>query len=219
MPFGSTTPQYPYSPDANVNRTFNQFQAGLSFSMFQNRLSVSYDYQLIQTANYVAVPLFSPPYVYSLNYQFDRQINVNRFAVNADVLNKGDFKWRSVLNISIFKNNRSSANPTVNSYLPALAKNNFVTGGMVNRFNYKQLSAGLDILYCFNQERYGPMSSLPGNNYYSVNLQNIYAGYTFKALGIKNIEVYANSRNMLMTNNSTITDYRRFYGLGFKTNL
>jgi hypothetical protein len=219
--YGGSANMYPYRPGTDFGRKFDQFQAGLSFSMLQNRLMFSYNYQLVKTVDYLTVVLFSSPYTtFYENIQYDRQTHVNRFAVNADVLNKGMFKWRSALSISVLRHNRSSADPTANSYLPSLTKNNLVTGGMVNRFNYKQLSAGLDILYCFNQQRFGgSLTSIPGNNYYSINLQNIYAGYSFKAYGLKNIEVYANSRNMLMTNSSTITDNRRFYGLGFKAEL
>jgi hypothetical protein len=219
--YGGSTNIYPYRPGTDFSRKFDQFQAGISFSMLQNRLMFSYNYQLVKTVDYItAVLFFAPSYTFYENVQYDRQTHVNRFALNADVLSKGMFKWRSALNISVFKNNLSSADPYTNSYLTSFTKKNFVTGGMVNRFNYKQLSAGLDLLYCFNQERFGGLSSsLPGNNYYSINLQNIYAGYSFKAYGLKNIEIYANSRNMLMTNASTITDNRRFYGLGFKAEL
>jgi len=218
VPFASTNP-YPYRPDTDFSRKFDQFQAGLSFSMFQNRLMVSYNYQNIKTTDFLTtVYYFSSSSSYYENIQYDRQMHVNRFAINADVLNKGDFKWQSGLNISVYKHNSSSPVQNISAYLASLTKRDFVTGGMVNRFNYKQFSAGLDVLYCFNQERYGAApSSIPRNNYYSINLQNVYVGYSFNALGLKNIEAYANSRNTLMTNNSTITDYRRFYGLGFKT--
>jgi hypothetical protein len=48
------------------------------------------------------------------------------------------------------------------------------------------------------------------------SLQNVLVGYTFKTLGFKSLQVYANARNIAHSVNSLITDDRYFYGSGIK---
>lgn len=217
-----TNSGYSYNPSVDFNRKYDQFQAGLSLSLFQNRLSFSYNYQLVKGSTFIAMSQFLSPSVYYIEYyQFDKRTHVNRFEINADILNKTALKWRSSLNVNLFKQNISSTNKQSNQPFIVLPGQNLTTGGMINRLSYKKFTGGLDILYCFNQERMvswsnnGPVYS----KYTSFSLQNVYVGYQFKTHRLKDIEVYANAHNLLQNPASTITDNRRFYGLGFKTNL
>jgi hypothetical protein len=96
------------------------------------------------------------------------------------------------------------------------------TGGWVNRISSKRFFAGLDILYHLGT--YGQSS---GNlSYYylysktnSVDLQNIYLGYTVQVCKTHAVDIYINSRNLAQNSASDLTDRRRFYGAGFKTSL
>ncbi|MFD0751247.1 hypothetical protein ACFQZS_13935 [Mucilaginibacter calamicampi] len=218
IPFTSTT-TYPYAPGSNFLARFDQFQGGVSYAILSNRLSFSYNYQQIKQSNPVIVSQYAyfPIPAYLL---FNKQGKIHRVAVNADILTHGNLKWSSLFNITAFKYVLYDAQNKPFYDQTTQPNTNYVTGGMVNRLAYKKFSGGLDILYCFNQGGFiGSQYTGLGSKYYSINLQNIYAGYSFKVSGQRNFEVYANSRNMLMTNSSTITDNRRFYGVGFKAAL
>jgi hypothetical protein len=58
-----------------------------------------------------------------------------------------------------------------------------------------------------------------GPSDHSFSLQNVYFGYKLQTKQFKNLEVFANGRNVWQNKKSDITDNRRFYGIGFKLGL
>lgn len=219
---GLVSNTYPYLPGTDIGKTFDQFQAGLSYSILNGRLSFSYNHQLIKTSEPILFGQYYPPaYTFYQYIVFDRKINLDRVEVNAEILNKGNFKWLSTLNASLIRSKLIDENKSLSPISLYQLTTNIVTGGFINRLTYNKVSAGLDVLYCFNQERYNGVvnGELQTGKYNSFNLQNLYVGYNFKALKGKDIEVYANLRNMFMNPNSTITNNFRFYGLGFNAKL
>ncbi len=94
------------------------------------------------------------------------------------------------------------------------------SGGWVNRISAKRFFAGLDILYHLGT--YGQPSGVMANYYLyskknSVDLQNIYLGYAIQVCKTHAVDIYINSRNLAQNSASDLTDWRRYYGAGFKT--
>jgi len=91
------------------------------------------------------------------------------------------------------------------------------TGGWINRIGYKRFTAGLDLLYHIGE--YQPSNSSLPYQYRKINsfdLQYLYAGYKLKVGKVHDAEVYIAGRNLIESNDSDLSDRRRYGGAGFK---
>jgi len=215
----SNIPVLPYS-DFNPLKALNNYQAGLALGLSKN-FSIGYNFAENYGGNLAAVYI---PYgtngqelVYEYYYS---KVSTNRIGLNY-VYTAGNFTWRTGLNVAQQK--LSTVDPNFNNagYADYLSKGHRYSGGFTNRFTYKTLFAGFDILYQLGERPIGlenispnGIVSPPGVN--SVSLQSLYFGSQVKIRDLRYAEVFANFRNIAQNNSGDITDNRRFYGLGIK---
>jgi len=195
----------------SVNHSFHNFQAGTVVGFFSNKLSVNYNFEKRQYISLVnIVTSNSNAYVYPL---FNSQLH--RVGVTANIIDNSKLKWFTTVNA-----NRVDYNYAFNLYpLGTVASSSYNkewTGGWVNQLQIGKLSFGADMLYLINKASGFTYSYSPYGYSNSFVLQNAYISYHIKTKAVKALEVYANTRNLVQNSGSTITDNRKFYGLGFK---
>gem|GEM_PF-4310240 len=189
-----------------VPKDYDQrYQAGTDFSFFKNRLTLGYSY--LNTSDVVFTQTTLPGNIYAWlagKYTMEK----HQVSLIGQVLQGGAFKWRTGLFVNFFNNtlnnedHKISANQKTNS------------GGWTNRFAYKRLSLGVDLLYLLNVQTTVAVGKTEKHN--SLLVQNVYLGY---AIGGKkhNWDVYISSRNLADSNIMPLaSDNRKFYGGGVK---
>jgi hypothetical protein len=91
------------------------------------------------------------------------------------------------------------------------------TGGWVNRLQVGAFTAGLDLLYWFNER---PLVGANGNGWLfgpknnSVLLPNTYVGYRWKLAGDRVLDLFMDSRGLVRSKSNDLLDDRRYYTLG-----
>ncbi|UOE50248.1 hypothetical protein MTO98_04075 [Mucilaginibacter sp. SMC90] len=206
-----------YYPSASYNmlKAFNVYTAGADISL-SALVSVNYNFE----RGGLTIPvLYYLPYgsngsITTLGYA-DSKYKRNRIGVNFNVINKASTRFITGLNTTNIKQRSNLGTGDI-----ALGDNVW-TGGWVNRLEIERIFTGLDILYKTGEGNYAnPYTAYnPSAMGSSFSLQNIYFGYNLKTKQFKNLEVFANGRNIWQNKKSDITDNRRFYGLGFKLGL
>lgn len=203
----------------NPYKTFDQVAVGANLSLLNNKVVFNYNYSIHKFSTVVFLAYSTGGgygYIYTLP---ETRVDMHRFGVTVDAIKGGVFGWTSNLNATVI--NRGKYNFAEPTLLPAKFYNpnrNLVTGGFINRFTYKNIFAGADVLYCFKQEKYDQLKNYTGN-YNSFVLQNAYIGFKPNFTKFKNAEVFANVRNLVQNPASDIADNRKFYGFGFKIEL
>jgi hypothetical protein len=202
----------------NTDKTFKTISAGLSVSPLKSGLTINY---FFEKANYIsAVYEYAPAYgngVESL-LEFDNTNSIlNSLTVNYNLVNTSAFNWQTNLSATMLKQSYTvfyGPTPNIGSGV--------WTGGWANRIKYHNLFAGADLLYqigekVYTQSYYSSTVSVTKVN--SFSLQNLYVGYTIKTAYFKDLELFANGRNIFQNQKEDITDSRKYYGLGFRLSL
>ncbi|QKJ28583.1 hypothetical protein HQ865_02030 [Mucilaginibacter mali] len=204
----------------NPYKVYTQIQAGTTLSLLKDKLNISYNYSSSRNdIMFVLVnptPSGMPSYVY---YHPDNGVYLHRVSVDMSLINTHYFNWRSGINTSVIKTQLDVSNIPIYSTFYDYFINRIITGGFINRLSYKKAFAGIDMLYRINQRVYPLGSVTNSTRVNSFVLQNLYIGCNVAVKGTKGAEVFANTRNLMQNTASTITDNRKFYGLGFKLNL
>lgn len=91
------------------------------------------------------------------------------------------------------------------------------TGGWVNRFAWKQLSAGVDLSYYFTSN--STINRVSGRKVHSLGLQHVFVGYRVPLRNQRSLEVYATGRNIAQHNRLLPGGERKYFGLGIKADL
>lgn len=199
-------------------KTSNSYKAGAVIDI-TNLVSLTYNFE---RGN------FQTPVVYTIStgggsdFSYteiaETKLTTNRIGINFNIVHTAAARFISAINATNIKQqaNLFDSDKTFGGKM--------WTGGWVNRFDYKNIFAGIDVLY-----QTGTTGTVPYSAAYyplilnqvprSFSLQNLYAGYLIKIDKFTNLEVFANGRNVWQNKKSTITDERRFYGLGFKLGL
>lgn len=190
----------------NPYQTFNQWQIGITLSLFKNKLVFNYTYN---TRQYNTINVFGSYDSYSqfyFNYYvaMNSSIKTHRFGVDMNWVKSDKLSWRTNFNTSYIKTTLNYSNISQNNHV--------VTGGLINRIDSRKVFFGADVLYLYNR----PTSN---DHYNAFNLQNLYAGVRLNVNGVKNLEVFANMRSMIQSKSPTLLDDRKYYGLGFKLGL
>lgn len=193
------------------------WQAGSRFSILNNLLSVNYQFERRDFAAEVFIP--SPMGNYTLVYP-NITSSAHHVDITATVLNKNSLHWLTGINASSIKS--KTKEPLTMYYAHNVtgdlnSDKTSWTGGWVNRFSWKQLSAGIDLVYYFNPDQ---LPTIPGDSKVdALSLQNVYVGYQLNLKRTKGLELYADCRNLKQDKDFKITGTRKYYGLGFKANL
>ncbi|MEN0056348.1 MAG: hypothetical protein AAGC65_21900 [Mucilaginibacter sp.] len=201
------------STDYNPLKPSNTYQAGavIDISLF---LTVSYNYD---HSKFQLLENYSLPYIPNRTFTtlIDDKFTLNRLSLSFNIINKSTIHFTSSINGTNNKQNITVFGEGV-TY-----GDKMWTGGWINRFDYHNIFAGLDMLYqtgkpgIINQDiPFNPL--VASQNAHSFSLQNLYFGYRLKATHFKNTEIFASGRNVWQNKKSDITDNRKFYGIGFK---
>jgi hypothetical protein len=153
---GANIPQYSsipisYSP-YNTYQTYNNYQGGFVFGLGRN-FTLDYNFR----KNYYAtLAVFLIPIDANETGQEDLYEKVSAITNRAGIsytIHSGIFTWVTGLNTTESKLQLANAaiSPSLNQYL---STGHRWTGGFTNRFTYKNLFAGLDILYQVGQRPY-----------------------------------------------------------------
>lgn len=207
-------------------KTYAQIQGGAVFSVLENKLSFSYNYNL-KRFNAAQVILILVPSFINTFQNTDARIELHRVGINFTLPTDGDFGWRTSLNGTyVFLRD----NFKVNNYLPEYLRltypdKPFITGGFINNLRYKDAFLNFGVIYGFNQG----ISAHPVPQYSQtyvmnskgnvIDLQNIDLGYRLPMKSIKSLQIYASARNLLQSDQSTYIQNRRYIGVGFKVEL
>ncbi|GAB3918087.1 TonB-dependent receptor [Mucilaginibacter boryungensis] len=215
-------PQIPLTPIAtpayNAYQANTQLQLGTSLSLLNNKLSFNYNYSIQKFVNTTSYMEYLSGAYYTLYLFPDARLDQHRFGLNLNLFHSAKFNWTSGLNATVvkYKLNFQEQLTASQSFVP---NNTVFAGGFVNRINYKHAFAAIDILYRLNQDQYAPNYVVTGH-FNSFDVQNLYAGYTLTSTRFKNLEVFADARNLIQNKQSDIAyDNRRYFGAGFKLGL
>jgi len=201
------------------NEVFKTLSAGISIAPLKSGLVFSY---FFEKRNYLSTAyIYVPEYANSISIGFT-YINTNsilhRLGLDYTLVNSSSFNWHMGINATMQEQKYLLGYGT-----PPSTGGSEWTGGWVNRLSYRSFFAGIDVLYFIGEKTYvpGPLLYEPYivNKTNAFSLQNLYAGYRIKAAGLKNLEVFANGRNLLQNKKGDITDNSKYYGLGFRLSL
>ena len=210
---------YPIVPStAPAIPNFWIWEAGTSLSVLKNILHINYNFE---RRYYQAEALTYAPYgtnygVFYLVFPYFKS-STNFLGILAKVWDRKITRWKTGLNIAtIFTKANSSPYFVVQNGVGDFNNSNDPswTGGWVNRFEYREFSAGLDLLYHFNDVIVNNRGISGKTN--SIVLQNIFAGWQLYLPKAKRIEIYLNGRNLLQSNKDNLIDGRRYFGIGAK---
>jgi hypothetical protein len=190
--------------------TFWTWEAGARYSGLKGRLEVSYQFEHRISAG-LGTETYSTgwegpayPAWYSALHHLD---------VRVKVIDAPGASWRTGLNVTGLRTTVKTGDSTTLDTAPIgdVAPGPWSwTGGWVNRIRVKEFTAGLDLLYHFNE----PAGYVGKLN--SVATPNIFLGYEWHMARTKAVEVYIESRDLIMSHNSDVTDPRRYYTIGGK---
>ncbi|MGZ3999327.1 MAG: hypothetical protein ACXVIY_01800 [Mucilaginibacter sp.] len=207
--------------DPNLQHHNDSYQLGTEVGIFKN-FSVSYNYAYKYYTTYIDQTIQTD------NGPVTRILPVNSRVVTTYVtahysVRSSKFSW--ITSLTGTESHLQALDTAIGNRFNAtyLSQGHRWSGGMTHRFTYANVFGGVDLLYQVGERPEnlvyvidGTPGGLPPLNNNSFTIQNIYFGVRVKAPYLKFMELYASGRNIAQTQSSTITDNRRFYGLGFK---
>ncbi|GAA4092399.1 hypothetical protein GCM10022392_13240 [Mucilaginibacter panaciglaebae] len=205
-------------------QVYTQIQGGAVFSVLENKLSFSYNYSLKRFSTTQVVLIRLPGFT-DMFQNTEARVELHRVGIDFALPTDGDFSWRTSLNGTYVL---MRDNYKVRNYLPEYLRltypgKPFITGGFVNHLNFKNAYLDFGMIYALNQ-------ALLAHTAYSrtwvvtgkvniFNLQNIDLGYKLQVKAVKSLEVYANARNLIQSDQFKYIENRRYIGAGFKVGL
>lgn len=201
----------PFITPYNVlsDKTYNSFSYGVKLALPNDKVTLSYRYE---KRDFEIPVLYYDSYGNTYYTNTGLKYNSHRIELAAKLIKTDKIRWTGNLNASHMKADYAPINGVQGIYQDS---NNLWTGGWANRVDYNKFFAGADLLYMFGAITPSG-TSYAGEHNKAFSLQNVFVGYTFNTLGLKNMQAYVNARNLAHTVNSSITDDRYFFGAGIK---
>jgi len=136
--------------------------------------------------------------------------------VRLTVVDEQRVKWLTGFNISLLKSRPGPMNPSpyVLQFAGTPIGDTYPdkyswTGGWVNRLTVGGFTAGLDVLY-----HLGGTPGVTGFPKNTAAVPNVYAGYRWGLPKARQLELFVESRGLVMNTHNDFIDGRRFYTLG-----
>jgi hypothetical protein len=194
--------------------TYWTWEAGTRYTGVNGRLAVSYNFEHrissgLGTNGYGNIFESTYPRWYSSLQHLDIRVKV----VDAERVS-----WRSGFNVTVLRTteNNEGILQLDNAPIGDVAPGPWTwTGGWVNRIQVKDFSAGLDLLYHFNET--SPVANQGKLN--SAATPNVYLAYRLHFGRATVLELFVDSRDLIQSANSDVTDPRRYYTVGGKLDL
>ncbi|MDI3319603.1 Plug domain-containing protein [Pinibacter soli] len=189
----------------------DRWHAGTDFSFFHKRITLRYNYMNASDLAYTRGSILTSGGTQVIYSHYKNTMQRHQVSLTGQVLSSGAFQWHSGLFLNFIKNIQHYEVNGSRYY------ENHKTGGWTNRFNYKRLSLGADLLYLLNEDVSANSGSGKTNKHSSILLQNVYLGYRLNFKKIHDMNVYVSSCNLADSNIMPLaSDRRRFYGGGVK---
>lgn len=198
--------------------TLWNWQTGTRLGLWNGRLALNYAYESRSYISAMVVEMRgnpNPSIVYAELLSRSHTINLQW-----QVLNRQSLNWRTSLSATTAKQkiqNLQTGIPITPLPGTSLSRKNSWTGGWANRFAFRHLTVGMDVLYLFNPDATSP--GLTSTRIDAVSMANVYLGYVFPLNSNRTVELYANSRNPLQDKDLKNIESYKYYGLGFKATL
>jgi hypothetical protein len=209
-------PQPPPNFVPPVFPTYWTWEAGVRYTGAKGRLDISYNFEH-RISSGLGIEDWSNGWqnvTYPVWYS-----SLHHLDIRLKVVDIAGASWRSGLNVTLLRTTINLEGTTENEVVPVgdVAPNPWSwTGGWVNRVQVKDFSAGLDLLYHFNETiGYG----VDQTKLNSVATPNVYVGYRFHPGREKVLEVFIDSRDLIRNSSSDVVDPRRYYTIGGKLGL
>jgi hypothetical protein len=197
------------------------WEAGAGLSLMKGRLQINENFERRKYQGETTGGLTAYGNNYSNFYTTFPYLNStsNYLGIQWIPMKKKEWEWKTSLNTTVIYTHIQTMPFPYSSVQNAVGdfSNNGSfswTGGWVNRFRIGNFSAGLDLLYHFNETVYNQNGDPVKIN--SLLLQNLYLGYLLPANKWGSLELFLNSRNIFQNTKSDLTDARRYYGIGGK---
>ncbi len=195
---------------------FRTWEAGARYSGVKDRLQVSYQYEHRISAG-LGLETYSTGWQGEVYPEWNSDLH--HLDIRLTVVETARLSWRTGLNLTGLRTTVNTGDSTSIESFPIgdLAPAAWSwTGGWVNRIRLNDFTAGLDLLYHFNESNTG---GLVHYSSISVETPNIYLGYAMHIARTKALEVYIESRNMLVSRYAQVADSRAYFIIGGKLDL
>jgi hypothetical protein len=211
---------YEYILDNSAAYTYYKtLNLGTQLSLFHNKLEVGYNFEKRKSAYQYIIYVFSSttsvstPVLYLANADF----NIHRVSINYRH-NFNQLNWEGNINISNMITDTDLSGISAGQNLKVGKK--VYTGGFINRFKYRNIRFGADVIYLTgvpksNTNPYDPERETVN----ALSLQNAYVSWLVKTKRLNHLEVYVNGNNLAGKNQASFINYRRFFGLGIKAGI
>lgn len=205
----SVNTTFPYYGTA-YDTAWHIMTAGVVANAWDNRLTINYYFE--RRHFNTAMLLILPPN-YTRVYMPECRSYTQRLGVQVKIIESSQAQWLSGINVTRIENKIFADFLSRGTVL----KTTTWSGAWTNRFRYKALLLGCDILYQPDVSwMSGTVPIVTMNKGNAWLLQNLYAGYQWQQGKLKGLEVYAATRNLAQSDKYDLSDGRRYYGLGFK---
>jgi len=209
---------------ADPYQVYTQIQGGAVFSVLENKLAFSYNFNLKRFNTGQVVLIMLPSYT-NIDQNTDARIELHRVGIDFTLPTDGDFSWRTGLNGTyVFMRDNFKVSNYLAEYLrlPYPGKP-FITGGFTNHLALKDVYLDFGLMYALNQ---AVVTHPQSSRTYMItgkanifNLQNIDLGYKIPVKAVKSLEVYVSARNLIESDQFKYIENRRYIGAGFKVGL
>jgi len=207
----------PYRPDTVK---YWVWTLGMGFEGADGRIKANYTFE--RRNIYAAVVIALPFQGYSIAYPAGPSV-LHHFSVEGRVGQGPRWEWRSSLQVTLLRSklNYSYARIYENGVAGDKDPDPLSwTGGWVNRVSVGRLGLGLDLLWHFGETLVQPgRTGIDTMKRNSVLMPQLFAGYRFGVGHEREMEVFAESRGLIRSSRSDLSDDRRYYTLGAKFGL
>jgi hypothetical protein len=216
QPIGGLSAGPPPNYVPSVLPTYWTWESGVRYSGVKDRLEISYNFEH-RISSGMGIEYWSNGWE---SFTYPRWYSsLQHLDIRLKVVDIPGASWRSGLNVTLLRTtiNGDGTTEFVNAPVGDVAPNPWSwTGGWVNRIQVKDFSAGLDLLYHFNETIGNGVDQEKRN---SVATPNIYVGYRLHFANKEILELFVDSRDLIRNSTSDVGDPRRYYTIGGKLDL
>ena len=185
------------------------WQTGAAYASANGLVTVQYSFERRSFSLLTLAPN------YSIGFQ-PWTASFHHADVRFKVVDAKGVSWLTGVNVSLLRSKADTFGYAANlgaGYNEAMGDNYpdkySWTGGWVNRLTIGRFTAGLDVLY-----HMGGTPAVTGFPKNTAAVPNVYAGYRCALPGARQLELFVESRGLVMNTHNDFIDGRRFYTIG-----
>ncbi|MBN8860933.1 MAG: hypothetical protein J0H29_21255 [Sphingobacteriales bacterium] len=201
-----------------ANKIATQWQTGSNLSFLEEKIRINYNYLNTEQIQLIAIAVFPGT---GMGYRIisgEYLRKQHHFSIDADILHTDNLKWNSGLFVNIVKNDSRYDNIPSPDLLVYTEQPS--TGGLINRVQYKNFYAGVDMVFLLNhEERSMSMGQVLVEKYNTLQLANLFLAYGFNTRRLDG-ELFLSSRNLIDSATYPVSpDNKKYFGGGIKVAL